>query len=98
MNSQEPEMDPRRGPRGCRRIRSDELFQHIPHAPSELHTGSLLAPHSRTMNKRIKTNKLQLNHETVRTLNNRQLSLVGGGSDDYFSKISNCIFNQCVQQ
>jgi len=50
------------------------------------------------MNKRIKTNKLQLNHETVRTLNNRQLSLVGGGSDDYFSKISNCIFNQCVQQ
>jgi hypothetical protein len=49
------------------------------------------------MNKRIKTNKLQLNHETVRTLNNRQLSLVGGG-DDYFSKISDCIFNRCVQQ
>jgi len=50
------------------------------------------------MNKRAKTNKLQLNHETVRTLNHKQLSLVAGGDDDYFSKISNCIFNQCVQQ
>ena len=50
------------------------------------------------MNKRIKTNKLQLTQETLRTLNHKQLGEVAGGTSDYFSKISNCIFNQCVQQ
>jgi ATP-dependent protease HslVU (ClpYQ) peptidase subunit len=50
------------------------------------------------MNKRIKTNKLKLNHETVRTLGNKQLIAVAGGTGDYFSVISNCIFNECVEK
>jgi len=48
------------------------------------------------MNKTSKTNKLKLNPETVRTLNNKQLTEVAGG--EYFSKISDCIFNKCVEQ
>jgi hypothetical protein len=50
------------------------------------------------MNKRIKTNKLKLTHETVRTLHNKQLTAVAGGGGEYFSKISDCIFNDCVER
>ena len=49
------------------------------------------------MNKRLRPSKLKLNQETVRTLDSKQLNAVAGGSD-YFSKISDCIFNQCIQQ
>jgi hypothetical protein len=66
--------------------------------PDRRRAGSLLARRPCTRNKRIKTNKLTLNHETVRTLNNKQLTAVAGGTGEYFSKLSDCIFNQCVQQ
>jgi len=50
------------------------------------------------MNKRTRTTRLRLNHETVRALDAKQLTVVAGGTGEYFSKISDCIFNQCVQQ
>ena len=49
-----------------------------------------------TMNKKTPIKKLTLNHSTVRILGTKELTAVAGG--DYFSKISVCIFNQCVTQ
>jgi hypothetical protein len=50
------------------------------------------------MNKINKSTKLKLNHETVRTLDDKQLTEVAGGGDQYFSKVSNCVFNKCPSQ
>ena len=50
------------------------------------------------MNKRIQPSKLKLHHETVRALNSKQLKAVAGGDTEYFSQISECVFNQCVEQ
>ena len=66
--------------------------------PSDTELAHSLLSIAYTMNKRTKTTKLRLNHETVRALDDKQLTVVAGGTGEYFSKLSDCIFNQCVQQ
>lgn len=48
------------------------------------------------MNKKTRTKKLTLTRSTIRILGTQELTAVAGG--DYFSKISECIFNKCNWQ
>jgi hypothetical protein len=51
------------------------------------------------MNKKTKINRLKLNHETVRVLSNKQLTVIAGGSGEPYESVwSNCDFNPCKEK